>query len=429
MTLAEAKRAVVLAPDDADARCALAERFFVEGQHDAALTQLEKALQLAPLHKGAHRLKRQVEREKKGEGFGLPENPAEWPKLARSLVDDDRYDDAILVRTACLEREPNDPDGLLELAEWCVRQRLHDRARLVLGRGLRLTQRAPRLLEVRDHLLAKLGEDDSFDLLCDGPEGLVAATEALLKGELTAAKRALALADPLTKAEAAYDWLKAEVLLADGEPEKAAAAEKQGRAKAPKVPWVAGRLAQRAAGDHPGKIGVLGWTPFGGAVSPMEAVAVPGQGTLQFTGNVGPTGREAGQIAYTCLKAQSASLGIDGLVRGFDLHLHFTDTEFGKEGTSSGLALTLAGISAFKKRPLRRHLGATGAITLHGEVQRIEGLHEKVVAAWLAGLDTVLIPRRNLDDARKLPALATRGVNVVPVSTLAEALDAAWRPA
>ena len=58
----------------------------------------------------------------------------------------------------------------------------------------------------------------------------------------------------------------------------------------------------RDAAPAVGKIGVLGWTPSGGAVSPLEAVAVVGHGQLIISSNVGQVGREAGKVAISCLK-------------------------------------------------------------------------------------------------------------------------------
>jgi ATP-dependent Lon protease len=174
-----------------------------------------------------------------------------------------------------------------------------------------------------------------------------------------------------------------------------------------------------------GRIGVLGWTPRGGAVSPLEAVAVVGKGELIFSGNVGQTGREAGMVAFSCLKARAKDLTIDGLVAGYDLHLHFTDTEMGKDGPSSGLALVLAGISAYTQRVLKPRLAATGEITIYGEVKPVGGIYEKVVAAHLAGIKTILMPRRNLREGRELPDEVASRMELIYVDSVAEAIEKA----
>jgi ATP-dependent Lon protease len=160
----------------------------------------------------------------------------------------------------------------------------------------------------------------------------------------------------------------------------------------------------------------------------VEAVAVPGRGELIFSGNVGPTGQEAAKVAFSCLKARAEELGIQRQVLRHDLHLHFADTELAKDGPSSGLALLLAGLSALTQRPLRPALAATGEVTLHGAVKAVGGLHEKLVAACLAGVRTVLVPRKNLLDARALPPEVTSRVGLVFVDSLGEAVGSAFLP-
>jgi ATP-dependent Lon protease len=179
--------------------------------------------------------------------------------------------------------------------------------------------------------------------------------------------------------------------------------------------------------DEPrvGRIGVLGWTPRGGAVSPLEAVAVVGKGELIFSGNVGPTGQEAAKVAFSCLKARARDLQIDALVGGHDLHLHFTDTEMGKDGPSSGLALVLAGVSAYTQQALMPRLAATGEITIYGEVKPVGGIYEKIVAAHLAGIRTVLLPRRNLREGRDLPDEVAARMELIYVDSVAEAIGKA----
>ena len=177
-----------------------------------------------------------------------------------------------------------------------------------------------------------------------------------------------------------------------------------------------------------GKVGVLSWSPHGGAVSPLEAVAVPGAGQLNLSGNVGAVLKESAAVAFSVLKARAHDLGIDGLVRGFDLHLHFSDTAIGKDGPSAGLAQLLAGVSAFTQRPVRAGLCATGEITLHGQVQPVGGIHEKLVAAHLAGYKTVLLPRQNLRDAKALPAEVKRSLELIHVDSVREAIDQALLP-
>ncbi|HEX4458908.1 MAG TPA: S16 family serine protease, partial [Polyangia bacterium] len=171
-----------------------------------------------------------------------------------------------------------------------------------------------------------------------------------------------------------------------------------------------------------GKLGVLGWSALGGAVSPLEAVAVAGRGQLVCSGNLGALGREAAMVAFSCLKLLAPATSLAARIATHDLHLHFGDSDIGKDGPSAGLALWLAAYSALAQRPLRASLAATGELTLHGEVKAVGGVHEKLVAARLAGVRTVLMPRRNANALAKLPAEVTAKLAIVLVDSVTEAL-------
>ncbi len=182
------------------------------------------------------------------------------------------------------------------------------------------------------------------------------------------------------------------------------------------------RLRDRLDVSTIGRVLVLGWTPFGGSASPVEAVAVAGTGQLRVTGNVTRDGREAGEVAHTCLKARAAALGIADRVHRVDLHLRYDDAHRQKSGASSGLALALAGWSAIAEAPLPRDLAATGELTLQGGVRAIDGLRDKLAAAWLADCPLALFPRKNLVAWEKTPRVIRDRLTARPVDTLVEAL-------
>jgi tetratricopeptide (TPR) repeat protein len=419
--LSSLKRAVVLNPSDAEARFQLAEAFFGEGKLPEARKQLEKLLELQPGHANGRRLYAKVVNQL--EQRPDTSNPEAWWDAALAFEQQGRLDDALLYGQAACERTSDEHKPWAELARWYARRRLFERARLAYGVALELTQRAPALVEERDKLLHQLGEDDSVDLFSEAPKGpLREALCHVVDGDVIAAKRALATADTAAQASGAFHRLRAEIWAAEGEKARAEKALEKAKHYDERA-FRSGRLHKLLDTRTPGRIGVLAWTPVGGAVSTLEAVAVPGEGSLRFTGNVGEQIREACLVAHTCLKARSADLGVDGLVMGMDLHLHFTDIETTKEGGSAGLAFVLAGLSALKKQPLAHRLGCTGAITLHGEVQRIDGVYEKAVAARLYGIRRVLYPQGNAADVKALPSLVTERLELIAVNDLTEALS------
>ena len=446
----ELKRAVVLRPEDPDARYALALRLFEEGKLDAngAVRQLSEALARRPDFPDAARLLarahagagRPVEACKALEALVRvrPRDAGIREELADRFLALHRADDALFHLEEAVRLEPHDARRVVKAAETAWKDRLPERALDLLSRARAELLRDTSAAELLRSIAEELGERAGLVERC--PE-LKEAAQAVASGLLPAAKRALVEAAAEVRARPEHAAMRALVMQAEGQAEKAAPLLAEAIRRAPDLgPVLAARgggtavdpaalLAKlrlrRTPATTVGRIGVLGWTPVGGAVSPLEAVAVFGKGELIFSGNVGPVIREACQVTFTGLKARAEAIGIGELIRSHDLHLHFTDMESGKDGPSAGLALALAGASAFLGRPLRARLGATGAITLHGDVHRVDGIHEKVVAAYLHGLTRVLLPRGNVRDARQLPAEVKERMELVHVDTVADALVAA----
>ncbi|HEY3450657.1 MAG TPA: S16 family serine protease [Myxococcales bacterium] len=413
-TVPELKRRLALAPDDASARLQLAEVLFGEADYAAAAAVLERAAQpdgnarrllvACHLRRGARGAAREV---LEAAALARLDDPAVREELAELLLEDERVDDALLLLEEADELAP-DPKRARRRAGLFLHLRLERRAAEVLRQAARLAPRDPELAAALRAVEELLGLDPLSAALSDpavaGSQGRVAEARELLRcGELDKARRSLALATP---GDPGYRELREAIRKAQ-----------------------AGSAGPRGASDsgQPGLIGVLGWSPRGGKVSPLQAVAVPGNGTLFVTGNVGETGQEAARVAWSCLKARATELALSVEVTRQDLHLHFADTEISKEGASSGLALVLAGISALRREPLPENLAATGEITLAGELKPVAGIHEKLVAATLAGVTQVLLPRRNLRDARDLPRLVPARVRLTFVDTISEAAAAARR--
>jgi PDZ domain-containing protein len=89
-------------------------------------------------------------------------------------------------------------------------------------------------------------------------------------------------------------------------------------------------------------------------------------------------------------------------------------------GPSAGLAFALEIVNALGEEIAGgRTIVATGELTLDGDVERVGGLKQKAIGAERAGADLFLVPRGNEEAARE----GAPGLEVVPVSTFAEALS------
>jgi ATP-dependent Lon protease len=67
----------------------------------------------------------------------------------------------------------------------------------------------------------------------------------------------------------------------------------------------------------------------------------------------------------------------------------------------------------------------TGEITLRGKVLPIGGLKEKTLAAYRAGVTTVLIPEANMRDLDEIDTEARDHLKFIPCKTASDVLSAA----
>ena len=68
----------------------------------------------------------------------------------------------------------------------------------------------------------------------------------------------------------------------------------------------------------------------------------------------------------------------------------------------------------------------TGEITLRGRVLPIGGLKEKILAAKMAHMKTVLVPEKNRADIGELSKEITKGLVIVFVKTMEDVVSRAF---
>jgi ATP-dependent Lon protease len=180
--------------------------------------------------------------------------------------------------------------------------------------------------------------------------------------------------------------------------------------------------------SEPGVATGLAWTPVGGDVLFVEAIAYPGDGKLQVTGQLGDVMKESAAAALSYVRNLDGGLGGDVSPDWFkehDLHLHVPAGAIPKDGPSAGITMATAIASRVTCRPVRSDTAMTGEITLTGMVLPIGGLKEKALAAQRAGIRRLIIPRRNERDIDDIPEPLRMKMTFLPVDTVDEVLDAA----
>jgi ATP-dependent Lon protease len=178
--------------------------------------------------------------------------------------------------------------------------------------------------------------------------------------------------------------------------------------------------------DEVGVVTSLAWTENGGEIMPVEVAVLEGKGGLQMTGQIGDVMQESGQAALTYIRSRGVHLNIDlEVFERMDIHVHMPEGAIPKDGPSAGITMATAMISALTGRPVFKHVGMTGEITLRGRILPIGGVREKVLAAHRAGLKTVILPEKNLKDLVDLPKTAKSELKIIPVKHMDEVLQVA----
>jgi ATP-dependent Lon protease len=167
----------------------------------------------------------------------------------------------------------------------------------------------------------------------------------------------------------------------------------------------------------------LAWTEAGGDVLRIESTMTRGRG-LVLTGQLGDVMKESAQAALTWVRWRLADFGIDeDLFSRRELHVHVPAGAIPKDGPSAGITMATALASIATSIPVRPNVAMTGEVTLRGRVLPVGGVREKALAALRAGIATMLLPEKNLEDLREVPKELARRMKFVGVSHMDEVLE------
>jgi ATP-dependent Lon protease len=173
-----------------------------------------------------------------------------------------------------------------------------------------------------------------------------------------------------------------------------------------------------------GLVNGLAWTSVGGDTLQIEAVAMPGKGTLDLTGQLGDVMKESAKAGISYIRSKAQEYGLDpDFHKNLDIHVHVPEGAIPKDGPSAGITMTTALLSLLTKKPVPQNLAMTGEITLRGRVLPIGGLKEKLLAAHRAGIRNIIIPKDNAQDLQEIPSEILQELTIYTVSTMEEVSD------
>lgn len=181
--------------------------------------------------------------------------------------------------------------------------------------------------------------------------------------------------------------------------------------------------------DEIGVVNGLAYTELGGSLLKVEVAAMPGSGKVELTGSLGDVMKESAKAAVTYIRSHADELEIDSrFYKDKDIHFHFPEGAIPKDGPSAGVTMVCALVSELSGRPVRNNVAMTGEVTLRGRILPIGGLKEKTMAAYRAGVKTVLIPEDNSKDLKDIDPYVKEKLEFVPCRMVGDVLKNALLP-
>lgn len=182
-------------------------------------------------------------------------------------------------------------------------------------------------------------------------------------------------------------------------------------------------VAENAAAA--GVVTGLAWTPMGGDILFIESTRMPGSGHLMITGQLGDVMKESAQIALSLLRSRLPLINPLVDFSKQDIHIHVPAGSIPKDGPSAGVTLLTSLASLFSQHKVDPKLAMTGEITLRGSVMPVGGIREKVLAAHRAGIEKVILAKKNEKDLNEVPQEIRNAMKFVFVENVNEVLKAA----
>lgn len=178
-----------------------------------------------------------------------------------------------------------------------------------------------------------------------------------------------------------------------------------------------------------GVVNGLAWTSVGGELLKVEAVVMDGTGKLELTGSLGEVMQESAKAALSYVRSHAKELSIPSdFYKTKDIHIHFPEGAVPKDGPSAGVTVTTALVSALTGRMPYNTVAMTGEVTITGRVLPIGGLREKSMAAYKAGMTTVLIPEENYADLKEVDETVKAQIHFITAESVDTVLNTALAP-
>ena len=164
-----------------------------------------------------------------------------------------------------------------------------------------------------------------------------------------------------------------------------------------------------------GTVNTLAVSGYGGITSKIEVVSIKGSNKLTITGSCGDILKESVEVVISMLKNKNKYN-----FHNEDVHIHFLDASSKKDGPSAGVAIAVALASLKENIIVPNDYAFTGEVSLNGNVLKVGGIKEKLIAAYNKSVKAVFVPKSNIDDLKDIPKEITDNMDIILVSSFNE---------
>ncbi|WP_028829665.1 endopeptidase La [Proteocatella sphenisci] len=175
-----------------------------------------------------------------------------------------------------------------------------------------------------------------------------------------------------------------------------------------------------------GEVTGMAWTQVGGETLNIEVSVMDGSGKIELTGKLGDVMKESAKAGITYIRTVAKDFNLSPeFYTKKDIHIHIPEGAIPKDGPSAGITMVTAVLSALTGIPVKSNIAMTGEVTLTGKVLAVGGIKEKVLAAYRAGVDTIIMPKDCEPDYIDIPEEVRNNIKFHFVSRMEEVLELA----
>ncbi len=163
-----------------------------------------------------------------------------------------------------------------------------------------------------------------------------------------------------------------------------------------------------------GVVNALAYTNNGGLVLQVEASIYNGKEDVIITGSLGDILKESVEVALSYIKEKEYVN--NDYFNNKTIHIHMLDASTKKDGPSCGVSIVTAILSKLLDKKIDSDISFTGEISLKGNILKVGGIKEKVIAAYNNNITKIYIPKSNELDLKEIPDKILKNIDIIKVS-------------